>query len=146
MQQTIYVPLTKRIAEYVSPRIRRLIFALDVTVPFTVYFSKWLSERMLASNNPCLWTKYGLRCGTCGGTHCVNAFASGNWGEAFAWNPIVFAGICYAGISLLFINIAVFGQSKCAMKILKKMYSLPMFFVAIGMYVAFVILRNLFHV
>jgi hypothetical protein len=103
---------------------------------------KWLSKIMLLTDKPCAWTKVGLRCGTCGGTHCVNAFMAGEWGNALTWNPFVFACICYGMLSVCMVNVAVFAKSKFVAKTLRQMYSLPAFFVALSLYVSFIILRN----
>lgn len=141
-----YVPIALQVGEYVSTHIKTFVAVIDILLLPICFMTKWLSEIMLATNNPCEWTKYGLRCGTCGGTHCVSAFMSGKLGEAFTWNPIVFAGICYGLVSILLLNAGILGKMELANKVLKKMYSLPVFFVSIGAYIAFTILRNVFSI
>ena len=146
MANLVYTPITIRIGKYASDHIKPLVIALDVILLPLCFMTKWLSDMMLLTNIPCEWTKFGLRCGTCGGTHCVNAFMAGRLGEALAWNPIVFTGICYGLLSIVILNIIAFSRQETAKKVLGKMYSLTMFFVAIGAFVSFTILRNVFSV
>lgn len=146
MSNLVYAPITIRIAKYASAHIKPLVITLDVMLLPLCLMTKWLSDVMLLTNVPCEWTKLGLRCGTCGGTHCVNAFMSGRIGEAFSWNPFVFVGICYGLLSVVIFNIIAFGKQEAAKKVLGKMYSLTTFFVAIGAFISFTILRNVLSV
>lgn len=141
-----YVPITTRISRYASGRAKQIVLTLDILAFPAIWALKWLSAIMLTTHIPCEWTKWGFRCGTCGGTHCVNAFASGNLATAFSYNPFVFASLWYGIVSILLLNAAVLCRAQWAKKALHKMYSLTMFFVAIGLYVLFIVLRNVFSV
>lgn len=55
------------------------------------------------------WT--GYPCPSCGGTRTVFALAQGRIGEAFAWNPLVFAGIlALTAWALLSLAVEVIGR------------------------------------
>ena len=137
-------PLSVPVIAFCKKHAKQLVAALDILIIPAWLFVGWLSSVMLSTDKPCGWTKVGLRCGTCGGTHCVNAFTAGRIEEAFGWNAFVFIGICYALLSALLLNVATFRRSAFAHSALRRMYSLSMFFTGISAFVAFTVCRNIF--
>jgi hypothetical protein len=125
-------------------KYRKLLMLLgDGLVAAGAFLAERLSGWMLMLDKPCDWTRIGAQCGTCGGTRCVSNFLHGNFAEAFALNPFVFLCGVYALVSLLLLNLYILFDWEFAWKALKKMYNLVTFFIALGGYVVFTIIRNI---
>lgn len=122
---------------------KKLTILLDVLLIIIVVGSRFLTDYLVTTNEPCDWTLVGAQCGTCGGTRCVNHLLNGDIVGAFQLNPLVFSFIVYVLFSVVLLHIFVFGEKKWAGKWLTHMYSLKAFFIALGVYFLFIILRNL---
>lgn len=120
-----------------------LVIGMDLLVLPGIFFCRWLAAFMIGNGKPCSWTLVGAQCGTCGGTRCVSNLLQGNFAEAFALNPFVFAGAVYLAVTAVLLNLyALFGV-KWAQKLLLKMYSLRALIVASVLFVLFVLVRNI---
>ncbi len=133
----------RRVAEVVKERPALLVSALDVAVIPGYFFCCWLLQVMLDGGKPCKWTQVGAKCATCGGTHCVQSFLQGDILESFFWNPMVFCWILYAIATWILLNLRFLFRMPRVGALLKGMYSLQAFFVALGVFLTYTLLRNI---
>lgn len=119
-----------------------LILLLDALILPGGCFCKWLTERMLAGGKPCTWAAVGIQCGTCGGTHCVQSFFSGDILSAFTWNPMVFFGILYVIATLVLLNLAFVFRRERPKTWLRNMYSVTALVTGVGVMMIFTYMRN----
>lgn len=120
-----------------------LTVLFDILLIPACLFCRWLSEQMLFSGKPCSWERFGAKCATCGGTHCVNSFLDGRFADAFFYNPAVFVCILYAIITVILLNLFFVFKISAVKQVLMKMYSLTAFFTVMGMLFIFTLLRNI---
>lgn len=73
------------------------LLALAVIVGGALLAGSWLLLR-LPTPRCAFYALTGFPCATCGGTRCVHHLLTGQWREALAWNPLVFAGVLASGI------------------------------------------------
>lgn len=116
---------------------------LDGAILVGLLVGKWVIEILYNIGRPCSWTRVGAQCATCGGTHCVESFLQGDFAEAFSRNQMVFCWILYGIVTVVLLNLQYFCKQTWAGKALHSMYSLRAFFVALAVYLAFAVLRNL---
>ena len=118
------------------------VVLLDLLILPGIWLGRLAVEGMFRRGKPCLWTLFGAKCGTCGGTHCIQSFLYGRVLEAFRWNPIVFCWILFAIATLVLLNALVLLRQRWAGKVLKVMWSMEALYVAVGSYLLFILLRN----
>lgn len=123
----------------------RLIAAalIDIFAVPALIFSEKLSAFMIAQNSVCQWTLIGINCGTCGGTRMVNAILHGEFVKAFNLNQFLFLCTVYIAIVFIVMNLAWVFNLGFAKKMLKKMVSLTALFTWLGLFVAFIAVRNI---
>jgi len=115
---------------------------MDLLILPGMLAAKLLLKLMFRQGKPCLWTFFGAKCATCGGTHCVQSFLEGRFLEALEWNPLVFCWILFAIATVLLLNVRVLLRRRWAGKALRVMWSMEAFFVAVGSYLHFTFWRN----
>lgn len=123
----------------------RLIAAafMDIlAVPFLILCER-LSAFMIAQNSVCQWTLIGINCGTCGGTRMVNAILHGDFVKAFNLNQFLFLCTVYLAIGFIVMNLAWVFKVGFAKKLLKMMFGLKALLISIGLFVAFIVVRNI---
>lgn len=120
-----------------------LLLACHFLAAPAALFFRYLSGEMLKTHTVCSWLLLGAKCPTCGGTHFVNALFSGDILGALQHNAFLFLLTVFFGVSLIFLDLAVFFRVAFAEKALKKMYSIPSLIVFCTLLVLFTILRNL---
>lgn len=108
-----------------------------------ILLCRWLLQQMLDRGDPCKWTIVGAKCATCGGTHCALCFLQGDFAASFAWNPMVFCWILYAITTGIFLNLRFVFRVAWAGRALKAMYSLTAFFVGLGVFLLYTLVRNI---
>ena len=128
---------------FISKHKKKLTLLLDVLLILILVGSRFLTDYLVTTNEPCDWTLVGAQCGTCGGTRCINHLLNGDIIGAFQLNPYIFLALIYLLVGLILLHIFVFGGKQWAWSVLEKMFSLQAFFVALGLYFLFLILRNL---
>ena len=128
---------------FIKKHQKKLTILLDVLLIIVLLSARFLTDYLVTTNEPCDWTLVGAQCGTCGGTRCVNHLLNGDIIGAFQLNPYVFLLIVYLLVSVVFLHILVFANKSWPGKALGKMYSLRAFFIALGAYLLFIILRNI---
>lgn len=128
---------------FIKKHKKILTILLDVLLIAGLVASRFLTDYLVTTDEPCDWTLVGAQCGTCGGTRCVNHLLNGDIIGAFQLNPLVFSAIVYVLFSMVLLHIFVFGEKKWAGNWLEKMYSLKAFFIGLGVYFLFIILRNI---
>lgn len=128
---------------FIKKHKKILTILLDVLLIAGLVASRFLTDYLVTTDEPCDWTLVGAQCGTCGGTRCVNHLLNGDIIGAFQLNPLVFSAIAYVLFSMVLLHIFVFGEKKWAGNWLEKMYSLKAFFIGLGVYFLFIILRNI---
>ena len=116
---------------------------LDGAIAVGYFVGEWAIRLMYAFGRPCNWERVGARCATCGGTHCIEFFLQGNFAEAFSRNQMVFCWILYGILTVLLLNLRYFCKQLWAERVLRHMYSLRSFFVALAVYLLFTLFRNL---
>lgn len=116
---------------------------LDGAILTGVFVGNWFIEKLYIFGKPCNWTRVGAQCATCGGTHCVEFFLQGNFAEAFSRNQMVFCWILYGIATVILLNLRYFCKQLWAEKVLRRMYNLTSFFVALAVYLLFTLVRNL---
>lgn len=128
-------------------RIRKYAAAMVITADVLVLplwlLGLWLSDVMLTRGKPCTWAVFGARCGTCGGTHCVQSFLHGEFFEALCHNPMVFLCILYGIFTLVLLNLAFLAKKELAVSILKRMYSVAALFITLGAFTVYTVVINI---
>lgn len=107
------------------------------------FLCRWLISVMFNVGKPCKWALVGAQCATCGGTHCIESFLYGRFLDAFTWNPMVFCWILYGILTFVLLNVRFVFRGRWAEVCLKKMYSLTAFFIGLGIYLGFTLVRNI---
>ncbi|MBQ7328899.1 MAG: DUF2752 domain-containing protein [Oscillospiraceae bacterium] len=115
---------------------------MDAAVVPGIYVCRWLLQKMLDRGEPCKWTFVGAKCATCGGTHCVQSFLQGDLAASFVWNPMVFCWILYAIATGVLLNLRYVFHLRWAEHVLKGMYSLRVFYVGLGVFLLYTLVRN----
>lgn len=128
---------------YLKRHVWLLVVALDLLIFSCVWLGKWFLTQMLAIGKPCRWTLFGAQCATCGGTRCIACFLRGDFIGAFSWNPMVFCWVIYAILTAIMLNLRFLCKQEWAATVLRRMYSLPVLYIAIGVYLVFPLIRNL---
>lgn len=119
-----------------------ILMVSDVLLLPSLFFVRWLSGVMLTHPRPCIWSKFGGQCVTCGGTHFVHALLHGEFTEAFFHNPFLFAGTIFLIVSFIILHFYVFGKKQFAKRVLSALYSIPSLIVfCVGM-MLFLLWRN----
>ncbi len=125
----------------------KLIVALllDFLFLFFLVFGERLSTCMLDNLSDCLYYKIlGIKCLTCGGTHCVNALLRGNISEAFTYNSYVPIFLLFFIFYLFLVNSGwIFGLS-WSRKVISKMCSASFVLTVTGISFGYIALRNIF--
>ena len=114
----------------------------DLLILPGIWLGRLAVELMFRGGRPCPWTFFGVKCATCGGTHCIQSILHGRFLEAFRWNPLVFCWILFAIATVLLLNALVLLRQRWAGKALKVMWSMEALFVAVGTYLQFILWRN----
>ena len=126
---------------FIAKHKKKLTLLLDVLLILILVGSRFLTDYLVTTNEPCDWTLVGAQCGTCGGTRCINHLLNGDIIGAFQLNPYIFLALIYLSDRKRW-NERV-GGKQWAWSVLERMFSLQAFFVALGLYFLFLILRNL---
>lgn len=137
--QTYY----NRFFAYIRSHLWLPVAALDMASVVGVLFGKDFVKLMFRYGKPCPWERFDAKCATCGGTHCVLSFLQGHFAESFAYNPMVFAWILYGIATVLLLNLRFIFRQQWAQSVLRRMYSLPALWIALGAYFSYMIVRNL---
>lgn len=119
-----------------------LILANVMIVP-GIFLCRWLTENMLASDNPCIWTLLGGQCITCGGTHFVNDLSNFRILTAWEDNPFLFILTVFLLISVIALDLWLLAGVDFCKKLLKVMYNIPSLILWIVAALLFLILRNI---
>jgi hypothetical protein len=112
--------------------------ALLVAAALVVPLAKW----MLWALPDCSFAKIGVLCPSCGGTRCVRAFFSGDFGAAFSFNPFFFVLICYLAAALVLLNVGVLLKVKWADRAARAMTSGAAVIIAAVAFAIFGVVRN----
>lgn len=111
------------------------ILALALLIPH-------ISQFMLSSGPPCVFTLLGVQCPSCGATRCVRYFFTGQFSAAFSMNPFIFCLILYAILWLILVNVSCFTGWKPAGKISRFMVRPGVVITLAVAFALFGILRN----
>ena len=120
-----------------------LILAGDVLLIPGLFFCEWLTDRMLSISSPCMWTYFGGKCITCGGTHFVNTLLNGQIVEAFFHNELLFVITLVLAVSLVFLNLYWLFDVQFAKKVLLKIYNIPVLIITVSVTLLFLFVRNI---
>ena len=90
----------------------------------------------------CPATKLGLLCPSCGGTRCVRAFFSGDFLEAFGYNPFIFLLVLYLGAALALLNVGVLMKIEWAEKTARSMTGWQAVIICAVLFAIFGVTRN----
>ncbi len=86
----------------------------------------------------------GLRCGLCGGTHCLTALYNGSLLDAIRYNAYLVFILAYASVVLFFAHIWLIFPHGRAAALFRKLISQKTLIWIMSGWVAFMLLRNLF--
>lgn len=114
---------------------------LDAILLLAALNVKRLAVLMSDKISECIFLRMGILCPSCGGTRCVYNMASGNFSEAFAYNPFIFLVVIYAAIVLLLFNITYLFNIR--LKVFRIMANSRAVIVIAVLYALFGILRNI---
>ncbi len=117
--------------------------AIDILLVPALVFCERLSGFMIAQNSVCEWTRYGILCGTCGGTRMVNSILHGEFIKAFNLNQFLFLCTIYLAVSLIVLNLAWVFNVGFAKKMIRKMYNLAAVITVLVLFVLFIAIRNI---
>lgn len=121
---------------------RKVVLLLDgvllVAVTLAVPMAKW----MLWALPDCALAKVGVLCPSCGGTRCVRAFFSGEFGAAFSFNPFFFVLIWYLAAALVLLNVGVLLKVKWAERVARVMTGGTAVIIAAITFAIFGVVRN----
>lgn len=120
-----------------------IIIAFDILCIPIALICKLLTNGMLKTDNPCMWTKLGGQCISCGGTHFVNDLTSFRFIDAFFDNQLLFVLTVYFFITLILFNLWWIFNLSFPKKILKLMYSIPSAVIFAYFIIGFTIWRNI---
>ena len=126
-----------------TKRTALLVALLDAAILPGIALGRVVTALMMQFGSDCAWTKFGLLCGTCGGTRCVIRLLHGDFVEAFFFNEWVFLWILFLVLTVALLNMAFLMRLRFAKTVLKKMYSLPTLIVFLGSLVVFTVVRNI---
>lgn len=128
---------------WIKKHKKAIILAADALLVLWTVICKPLTDYMLRAGEDCEWTKYGGRCLTCGGTHFVNTFVSGDFAEAFNHHQYFFLLTLFLLISLLLLNLYLLFGFKFSLKALRLMYNVPVLILWLWGFIAFFVIRNI---
>jgi hypothetical protein len=104
-----------------------LVLALDALSLVIFIFARKITEIMMRSLSPCgIFSSFGIKCLTCGGTRCVNALSRGEVMEAFGYNSFVPLALIALFFILLLMNMAWLRRALWAETLLKKLCNLKL--------------------
>ena len=113
--QTYY----NRFFAYIRSHLWLPVAALDMASVVGVLFGKDFVKLMFRYGKPCPWERFDAKCDTCG-----------------AW-------ILYGIATVLLLNLRFIFRQQWAQSVLRRMYSLPALWIALGVYFSYMIVRNL---
>ena len=122
---------------------KRWLLAADVLLIPGLVLCKYLSDYMLSFTTECQWTRLGGKCVTCGGTHFVNALLSGQVADAFHHNAFLFVLTIVLALSFVLLNLHWLFDIQFAKTVLKKVYTIPVLIIALGIMLVFFFVRNI---
>lgn len=73
----------------------------------------------------------------------MQSFLQGDFSAAFSWNPMVFCWILYAIATGILLNLRFLFRMQWSGSVLKRMYSLTAFFIALGVFLLYTLVRNI---
>ena len=127
---------------WIKKHYKLWIVLLDVLIAPGIFLCRWLTDTMLSTDNPCVWTLFGGQCITCGGTHFVNDLANFRIFAALQDNLFLFVLTVFLLLTLVFLNLWLVFGIPFFKKVLKKMYNIPSLIIWLSVMVLFVIVRN----
>ena len=116
---------------YLKNHPRIPVVAMDLSVIPGIFVGRWVIRQMFRFGGPCNWERFGLKCATCGGTHCVQSLLRGDLVAAFLYNPMVFCWILYGALTVVLLNLRFVCNQAWAGKMLQKMYSFCAFLIGV---------------
>lgn len=120
-----------------------LLLSIDILLIPALFLCEWISEQMLALPGACIWTTFGGKCITCGGTHFVNSLLNGQLIQAYHYNELLFIFAVIFLISYILLHIWWIGKSILAKRILSIIYSIPGVIILCLSLFLFLIIRNI---
>ncbi len=118
------------------------IFFVDILLVIFIIFAPHIFAFMIENGNECYFLTRGIICPSCGGTHCVYSFFTGDFKQALISNFAIFCGLLLAFFVIILLNVYVLFKSRCCIKIIRRISHPLTLAVFIGVYIIFGILRN----
>ena len=115
----------------------------DIGIIPVCIFCRWLSDQMLSVESVCLWTIYGGKCLTCGGTHFVNSLLKGHIIDAFHHNQLLFGALIVFLIILVLLHLSWIFKVRFAKKVLSLPFFLSLIVLGGVSTVLFFLIRNI---
>ena len=90
-------------------KFKFFVICLDVFLLIGIFALKPIANLMINHFPGCIYySKFGVKCGSCGGTRCVYYFFGGDFLKAWEMNPLFFCAIIYIIVLFLMLNISLF--------------------------------------
>ncbi len=122
---------------------KALLIASNAAIVPGIFICRWLTEQMLATDNPCIWTLLGGQCITCGGTHFVNDLCNFRFLTALQDNPYLFVLTVFLAVSILFLDLWLLFGKPYFKKLLRAMYNIPSLVIWLCSALLFLLARNI---
>ncbi len=119
------------------------VILLNAMILPGMYLCRWLTDQMLATDNPCVWTLLGGRCIACGGTHFVNDLCNFRFLTALQDNPYLFILTVFLAASILFLDLWLLFGKPYFKKLLNVMYNIPSLVIWLCSALLFLLARNI---
>lgn len=98
-------------------KTKKQLLLMDAILLAGALLAPVVARWMLDALPDCRFQQLGFVCPTCGGTHCVFAFFRGQFGEAFAFHPVIFCMLLYVLAAVLLLHLNLLRESVTVNKI-----------------------------
>lgn len=122
---------------------KKAVLLLDAVLLIAAVLAGPMAKWMLWALPDCALARVGVMCPSCGGTRCVRAFFSAEFGAAFRFNPFFFVLIWYLAGALVLLNVGVLLKVNWAEKTARAMTGGTAVIVAAITFALFGLVRNL---
>ena len=121
-----------------------LLLGFDLLIVPVGIFCKWLSGVMLDGiESECMWTCFGGKCLTCGGTHFVNYLLDGKIVQAFNENHFLFLCLIILIVVFVLLHLYLLFKIQFAKKMLRCIFSIPSLIIFMTIIVIVILVRNI---
>ncbi len=96
---------------------------------------------LLSAISECIYSKYGLKCPSCGGTSMIRAILDLSLIKAFLYNPLLFIAFVYGLTSYCYLHVVIL--TKLTSKHAHYFFNINILYLFLSFMIIFTIIRNL---